>query len=331
MENEKGNPSLSSHGNVEELLSLHPLVTGKVVLRTGSIEELCKISYRTVILRQGGLYFTGKSGMGKTLALEYLVGYLCERMPKLRVVLNDGRYSKFPSRRAFYKFYLNSIGDERTSGETADLAIRLIRNFVDMARASGLNMIVLLIDEAQQMSFEDFDFLKDVGNQMARDGANLIPIFIAQSPEFTKVVDEIRSSGRVDLISRFVLRHNHFAGFTTAAQLENLFMKIDSEVWHEIPGVTWTEFFCEEAFRSGFRLANHAEEMFAVLLLETIDKKVEFPARQIFDALKEFLVDLSDSEFVGSEFDVQIWKNAVKKSAMNEILIQNKLNEPTKK
>jgi len=306
---------------IEDLLFMHPLVTGKVVLHTESIENLCKTVFRTVALRHTGLYYTGKSGVGKSWALEFLESYLRKKKPNLPVVIHNNKNNQVPSIRAFFKFYLATVENERLSGETADLVLRLTRNLAGIARSSGLDVLVLLIDEAQNMDLLDFNFLKDVGNELAREGASLITVLMGQEPQFSKVVRKIQFNQRSDLISRFVLRQHDFFGIRSADDLRKLLSQIDSQTWEETPGVTWTQFFVPEAYSAGFRLAVHAEVMFETLLKEQIDKKVEFPARQVFAAIREFLTDCASQDSPEMIFETEIWIESVATSAIAEVVL----------
>lgn len=146
---------------------------------------------------------------------------------------------------------------------------------------------------------------------------------MAQEPEFSSVVTRIKDDRRMDILSRFVLRPNRFYGFRSVSDLEQLLEQIDSAIWEEVPDVTWTQFFIPEAYSSGYRLKSYASEMFAGLLTEKIDRSVEFPARQVFAAIREYLVDCSAVDATHMVFQEQIWAHAVSEAAIAEILRQN--------
>lgn len=307
--------------NFTDILINHPLITAEVLLPTMEIRRLCDDVHKTILLRHQGLYFNSKSGMGKTSALTYLYGYLIQEIPKLAIIQHNGQNQEVPSVRAFFKFYLDSAGSTMLRGETADLKIRLFRRLADMARTSGLNMVVLLIDEAQTMQLQDFKFLKDIANELTKEKATLITILMAQEPDFSRVVADIKDAARLDLISRFLMRKKTYRGFSEEEHFRSLFTMIDSELNLHSIKTTWTEFFVPQAYQAGFRLANNTVAMMKELFEISPESVVEFPTRQIFCAIREFLLSCHHVDSPKMSFSRNLWRAAILEAEVQEALL----------
>jgi AAA domain len=306
-----------------QLLPLHPLITTKVVLRTPPIVELFKSVKRVVTLRETGCSFSAPSGVGKSCALNMLVTMLHMQMPNLYVVQHHTHNNAVPSIRAFFKNFLVSIGHHDTKGETADLRQRVVNTLVDQGQMSGLNLVVLLLDEAQAMANADFRFLKDVYNDLQKEGVQLITILMGQAPDFDGVIKELRLDGKLDLISRFAIRNRPFRALNSLEDLVELMRGIDAEIYPDDSDWTWTEFFLPRAFAAGFQLENEAPLFLEALKAASPHANsglFSFPARQVFIAIRAFLVDNADLDAPNPEFPETRWIDAARYALLEEAM-----------
>lgn len=292
----------------------HPLMTKDVLLPTAPINELFLAIHRVVVLRETGCCFTGHSGIGKSCALDVVEAMLQIQMPGLCVVKHDTHSQQVPSIRAFFKHFLTTIKHSQLRGETFDLRQRLVNWLVDEAKLSGLNMIVLLIDEAQGMKMQDFNFLKDVFNDLNKEGVQLITILMAQAPDFAEVVATLKRERRLDLIGRFAMRILPFRAYNSATDLEQILRGIDEAVFPEGSGITWTEFYFPKAFQTGFRLVGQLNDFMKAITAsapKTRPMRFDFPARQAFVAIRTFMMDYAGSDGENMLVPVDAWKTVV--------------------
>jgi hypothetical protein len=301
-------------GRRMQMIQNHPLMTTDVLLPTSPIKELFNAIHRVVILRETGCCFTGHSGVGKSCALDVVEAMLQLRIPGLCVVKHDTHSQQVPSIRAFFKHFLTTIKHSQLRGETYDLRQRLVNWLVDEGRLSGRNMIVLLIDEAQSMTIQDFNFLKDVFNDLSKDGVQLVSILMAQSPDFTAVVNALKHERRLDLIGRFMMRILPFRAYNCKTDLLEILQGIDKAIYPEGSGVTWTEFFFPEAFRAGFRLGSELEpfmESITANAPKACPLIFDFPARQAFLAIRTFMIDNAKLDAANMQIPTKAWFDAV--------------------
>lgn len=239
-------------------IMLHPLFTHSVLIQTPPIDEIFRVVKRVVLLRETGCVFTGESGTGKTDAIERVKALLHLQFPRICLFTHDAHNQQIPSIRAFFKHFLHSVGHIEQKGETYDLRSRLVHILVDDARISGLNVIVMFIDEANAMLLTDFLFLKDVFNDLAREGVQLITILMGQSPDMQRVINDLQAKGRSDLVARFATRVHEMRGFNTIEDLQTILRNIDQREFPERSGIAWPAFFLSRAWGAGFRLENEA-------------------------------------------------------------------------
>ena len=308
-------------GNQRAELALdHPLFTSKVLLSTPPIEELYRIVKRIVVLRETGCCLTARSGVGKTSALAMVEVMLKMQIPKLVVFRHDTHNQQIPSIRAFFKHFLATVGHMDTRGETYDLRARLVNCLIDDARISGRNMILLLVDEAQAMSVQDFNFLKDVYNDLDKEGVQLISVLMGQEPDFTAAINRLKHAARLDLIGRFAMRKIPFRPYQDLADIAKVLKGIDMEIFPEGSSVTWTAFFFPVAFSNGFRLESQAKAFLDAIeaIVPQGSRRPGFPARQTFLAIRTFMLDNAGHDAPKLQLPPNAWKEAVQYAQLKE-------------
>src|SRR5471030_319300 len=248
-------------------LLTHPLLQKDVILPTPPISELVTALRRAIILREQVCCFTATSGYGKSQGLTMAqreLGKIFADVPIYRHVVNN---HQVPSIRAFFKHFLKTVGEPKLNGETYDLRIRLENLLIDAGRGSSMKLVVLLIDEAQEMALQDFQFLKDIGNQLEDAGVQLVVIMMGQDPDFTAVIDKLRAAGRLDLISRFTLRQVPFRGLNTETDIRTVLSEIDRQEHPPGSRCTWPQSFVPKAWGQGFRMEDQTDTVVYTLQL----------------------------------------------------------------
>ncbi|WP_083438802.1 ATP-binding protein [Herbaspirillum autotrophicum] len=298
--NTQENSSKKNEDDVEKEKSLisqillHPLMTGQVLLPTKPAKELFSVVWRAVLLRETGLCLSASSGAGKTSALEMIEEMIRQKLPTLPIFRHETHNQQIPSIRAFFKHFLVTVGHSELKGETFDLRQRLVNSLVDEARISGQNVVLMLIDEAHAMAVSDFNFLKDVYNDLGKEGVQLVTVLMGQEPDLSILIKKIRSEGRLDLIGRFAMRILPFRAYKTIDDLKLILSGIDSTEHPQGSGITWTGFFFPYAYAEGFRLEDQAQNFLDAIQTEmpkSIVSKIQIPARQTFLAIRTFVMD----------------------------------------
>lgn len=291
----------------------HPLLMKNVIIPTPPICELVTALRRAVMLREQGCSFTATSGFGKSYGLAMAQRELRNMFVDVPIYRHVVDNHQVPSIRAFFKHFLLTVGEPKISGETYDLRIRLENRLIDCGRNSNLKLIVMLIDEAQEMALQDFQFLKDIGNHLEDAGIQLVVIMMGQDPQFAAVIDKLRKKGRLDLISRFALRRMEFRGLRTKDDIGRLLLLIDLQEYPLGSGCTWPQFFVPKAWGQGFRMKDQAEPLADALRACLPGRSLEcgVSARQLFLSIRRFLIDFADIDCKAMPLPCDLWKTAV--------------------
>lgn len=307
----------------------HPLLSGKVVLPTPPISELYLAIKRIVLLREPGCCFTAKSGVGKSYALAMIESFLRKEYPELPVFRHVTQNHQVPSIRAFFKHFLRTIKHDERRGETIDLRERLVNRLIDEGKASGYDLVVLLIDEAQEMALQDFKFLKDIGNELDKEGVQFVAIMMGQEPEFGAVILKLREEGRLDLVSRFCMRKRDFRGLRTLDDFSAVLKMIDQAEFPLGSGYKWPQYFLPEAWKAGLRFEAQAPHLLAALEQAAGANSTEkgFPARQLFLAIRALIVDHAGRDSASLQFDPKAWPAAAEYALIEDAIIIAATNE----
>lgn len=300
----------------------HPAFRAGTVIPTQPINELYQIVRQLVFVRETGCCFTAHSGVGKTRALMMLEHLVRRRMPEVLVIPHNTWNHQVASIRAFYKHFLTAIGHPDLRGETFDLRHRLIRRLVDMARENKSPVVLLLIDEANAMRIDDFLFLKDVYNELDKDGIQLITVMMGQEPHFSDVLALLRERGRLDLISRFARRKMNFRAFSTEEDFRGLFRHFDTAIYPMESGLTWIQNFIPEAWDKGFRLADQVGAFLEAVdrCATPISRSVGIPGRQLFTAIRSYLLEQMFLEQSKMPFSKQAWDNSLNYALLSDAI-----------
>jgi hypothetical protein len=310
----------------EQLTIDHPAFDPQTVLITAPIAELYQTVRHILLVRETGCCFTAQSGVGKTRALILLEHLLRERMPELIVIRHSTWNQQVASIRAFFKHFLTAVGHPELRGETFDLRHRLVCRLIDLARVSQLPFVVLLIDEANAMRLEDFLFLKDIYNDLDREGVGLVTVMMGQDPEFSDVIAHLREKGKSDLVSRFARRRRQFRAFSRKEDVAGVFRQYDAAIWPPGGPQTWTQFFMPEAWQAGFRLENETTAfMEAVKACSNQPaSKIGFPARQFFTAIRQYLVLQQHRDAPGELPGPEAWEEALEYALLADAMSEMK-------
>lgn len=314
----------------EQLID-HPLFTRTVLLPTTPIRTFYKVVKRAVVLREMGIWLAAPSGVGKSSALDMVVELMTASMPTLLVLKHNMLNQQMPSIRAFFKNFLATLRHYEQKGETSDVRQRLVNTLIDDARVRGSSMVLLMIDEAQAMTIQDFKFLKDVSNALEQENVQLVTILMGQDPDLSELIIELRRARRLDLISRFALQRIEFVGYSCVDHLREILREIDTAIYPIGTEYTWTSYFFPRAYESGFRLENEAQAFFKAIV-DATPKKLEglcIPARQTFLAIRTFVYANSKRDTCNMHLPEDAWKSTVAYARIADAMLLMAVNDAT--
>ncbi len=322
-ENSGSSPISITDVNRKEMAFYHPLRTHSRLFVTEPIKEVYRQVKRTLLIGGTSQCFTGMPGVGKTCALEVVAELFSIELPQLPVL----KHSMYTQKervglREGILHFLRSIGHPVEDGTGTAVKFRIENALEERGRHSGMNTVALLVDEAQVMKEEDWNFLKDLHNYLAQHKIVLVSVFMAQSPQFQIAIKQLRTDSRTDLVGRFAMRHSALGQLSTVEDLRDILKNIDEEVWPE-NGPTWTEFYLPKAWKAGYRLASEAEKFYQEMnnvAPKSHKEGFSFPARMTFVAIRAFLVTMANEDLIEGETSFvaprDAWSKAIEEAAL---------------
>ncbi len=303
-------------------LSQHPLRDRSYRLPTPAIEDFYALILDALERRRTGIMAYGRSRMGKTTAIDYLVALLSINLPKLPVIVLRCRYKRVPSETAFFSNFLNAVRHKVTNGrDTEQLRQRLVQRLCLMADTLGSDQLLLFADEAQNLTRSEYEWLRDIHDDLHHWGKTLLVALVGQ-PELKGEKSTFQRDGSMHIVSRFMVHELAFHGARTAEDCATCLQGYDQQEYPPGSGWSHSRFAFPHAHASGLRLANEGSAAWyafdqahrSTLLPQSLEIGMEF-----LTAAAEHLL-LSNAMHDRSEFrpSIELWAQAVKASGYVE-------------
>ncbi len=283
----------------------HPVATGRYAIFTPAINAFVETLGRWLDNKVTGAYVYGPSRFGKTRAINWFLKELLEERlggpVPLHVWIRPFAHS---SAAEFYKSILNGFnhayGGTR-AGPNERLAI--LREFLiasaDLCSSAGA---VLVIDEAQGLSTQEWLWLQGLQNAMDREGYAL-SVFSVASHQMAYEFDLLSRTGNPHVAARFLVDQWRFPGVESVQELAFILDGYDEQSrWPKDDGCSYLAHFAPTDFARGKRLAHCADELWnAMVALLPIGFKGRpgFPMRHVAHAVEDALFRLAR----GSDWD----------------------------
>lgn len=305
----------------------HPLVLRRYVLPTASIEELYLRIKQCFKLRVPGAIVYAMTRWGKTYAIRQIIAELRRDFPKIVAFTFDCHKKKSPSETAFFSNLLRAVGHEKSEAGAAYVKrTRLLNKLMEMLQASGQNVLVVFADEAQKLEIEEYEWLREVHDELERNGFRMVTFLIGQ-PQLKNRKTSLKQAGQTQIVGRFMIDDIEFHGIRSAEEGATCLLGYDTATY---PNEAWsfTRFFFPQAWATGMRLVTEGATLWQQFqeahdnsgFRTALEVPMTYFARTVEIALTEFGKDHPDFRFTP-----EIWKEAVKASrfsaAEEELLI----------
>lgn len=256
-------------------------------------------------MRIPGGYIFGPSRFGKTRCVRrYLYNVLTERfrrdMPL--IIWNHRPVSAAGEADFWHKILIASkydlIEPEKPPKKSAGFALCKNR-FETLAESADNNFVVLLIDEAQYMSFQEWKWLSGLQNDLDYDGY-VLSVFSVGSHQLNYQPQYMSVTGNVHLAARFMVKHAKFRGIGSPDELAYVLNGYDEDSeWPEGSGVSYLKYFSPVDFLAGRRLRDIATIFWHALNDLSPNKSnmaTGFPMQHIANTIEEVLCQLAIEE-----------------------------------
>jgi hypothetical protein len=300
----------------------HPIVTGKYAIFTPAVNQFVEKLGDWIDSKVTGAYVYGPSRYGKTRAIKWFLKHLLEERfggPIPLHVWNRPFAQKNPSE--FYMSILDGLhhayGGKR-AGPNERLKI-LTEVFLATSDECDTNSVYLIVDEAQEMSTQEWAWLLALQNALDSEGYAL-SVFSIASHQMAYEFDLLSRTGNQHIGARFLVDHWTFPGVQSIEELSFILDGYDeNSQWPPEVGVSYLAHFAPQEFERGRRLAKCAPflwECLVALLPAGIEIGLNFPMKHVALATEDVLFDLAS----GTD-----WHEATSQDSWIEALTKHRL------
>jgi hypothetical protein len=243
-------------------VSGHP-ISGFYYVATPSVETFFNTVAQWIEIGVPGGCITGRPQLGKTWAQDYIKAHICEKMgeqfPVFQYSCPDNLESVITENKFFGDMLDHCGHDLADSGNAAVKRRRLVNFMVERAHSMGASKILLLADEAQQLTNFHYTWLMAIYNQLHRHGIRMITVLSGQPQLLIRRAD-LKSEGEAQIIGRFMLLQTEFTGLRSVTDFKKTLELYDFEEKFPLDSEwTYTRFFLPRAYDAGLRLSAQAQ------------------------------------------------------------------------
>ena len=311
------------------LFNNHPVITRKFHIATPPICRAFDSAVQTIASGAPCCAYTAYPRSGKTWAANYFGSRLAEAFPDTPVFKFHAHHET-PQRRRFCTDLLRQTRSGIVPDKKADPTDQVVNAWWAAAQDMRSGRLILIGDEMQCLTLEAFSWLIDITNDLEDYGVRTVCVFFAQ-PELRAKKVTCAQAYRTDIIGRFMLKIEAFAGITSSLELRSVMEAYDDPREFEYPknsGWSFTRFFLPKAYADGWRLASCAGEcweQFQALALERENARgklrpLNVGMQWIASTITRVLIHFSDFDNANVKVSGEMWRACIVESGFLESL-----------
>lgn len=296
----------------------HPVVEQKYIVPTPSIEEMYLRVKKLVRLRTPGGIVFAHPRFGKTYGVRYVMRVLREDYPKAVLLSFGCQKKKSKSEDAFFSLLLEAVGHPGAlNGSIPKKRTRLNERIMELVSRSGYNWFIMFADEAQRLDVIEYEWLRDVHDELERHGIRMITLLVGQ-PQLLNQKSAFRLSRETQIVSRFMIDELQFHGLLSADDLATCLAGYDEACFPAKSDWPYTRFFLPGAYSTGFRLVDQAAVLWDAFE-DAHDNagfayNLEIPMQYFARSVEIALGESSEHDDYGFQITPSTWALAIKES-----------------
>ena len=296
----------------------HPIATGNYRVATPAIEAFYRMLARCLRYRiTGGLIYANPR-IGKTRAIEYLRLLLAETQPKITTYHAQAEHKPTHAEGPFFASLLEAVGyPHPDAGTNSTKRSRLVNKIKEACSMAGSGNVILFCDEAQRFDENEYEWLRDVHDQLDRLQIRLYTFLVGQQ-DLLSIKTHFQRAQQIQIVSRLMVEELAFFGIRDAKDAATTLAGYDKTMFPRESSWPFTRFYLQQSFDSGYRLADDAQRIWSTFLnihnkagfSMPLEIPMEFFARAVEIVLKES--ETFDSK--GFRPSDETWTRAVRDS-----------------
>jgi hypothetical protein len=302
----------------------HPMLTQEYAIYTPPIAEFFDVICEWIDNKVPGGYVYGMSRLGKSRAIRFWMTLLIEEKYQGRVAFFNMHYRQHerPSEGLFLSEILAALENIfATAGNKQAMYKRVISHMCTRAQNLKTNYVLLMIDEAQFMHEQEYQWLCNIHNALDKLGYRFTVISVG-SHELTYQHEVFAMADSAYLMARFMVRSQMFHGIRTAAELKYVLNGYDEQSeWPANSKISFTHYFFPRAFKAGFRIDEISEQMWEIfieLAPDNIKKYLNIPMEHIAKSVEYLFRVLSPGNPLHFTIEEDLIRKAIQQTAYQQ-------------
>lgn len=240
---------------------------GNIAIQTPMMQELEATLKQWVLCGFTGGLITGDARLGKTQALRSLSEYMTDRqdhpIPIFRMVFGS---RDTPTIRSVYNRLLRSIGrkDIKKTATSDQMLDDLLLFFVDAAMVNANKRLVLIVDEAQELTITQLSAFVELFNELEEMDSHLSIFFVANQDRFQRLANQLSEKDNHYIRERFFNYIHLFYGIRNKQELKQCLSWYDKTHIDSMGTCSYTHYFCPQSQSTQFKLASIADDLWAL-------------------------------------------------------------------
>lgn len=291
----------------------HPIESGNFLIPTPQIQELSQTIQWWLENRITGAVIYGKPRIGKTSAMMLIGETLLKGVYNIPYSYMSAVQESKPSESSFYSNLLQAVNHPKPNNRNkAQKRIQLLDYFLVIARDSQQDRLVLMIDEAQNLTEYHYDWLISLYNELYFRDVQLITFLVGQE-QLNLQKQTFLEMGMAQIVGRFMVDSQEFYGIRSKHEIKEVLKAFDSKIeFPEGSGVSYTNYF----FKSGLHLSDYSDNLYIALkninLEHSINPHSEIPLYSFIPIVREALLQCGDSGQQLTAIEVTDWEDIIK-------------------
>lgn len=284
----------------------HAIVTKQYAVFTPPMDAMITQIGDWIDQQRPGGYIHGASRLGKSRCIQwFLIQVLQERFNSVMPLVIWNRRPDSHSSESFFWHQLLLASnfeflDPMKPLKKSESVFMCKQRFISIAKNAHRNYIVLLIDEAQELTLREWKWLVGLQNTLDYEGF-LLSVFSIGTHQLGYKHEYMASTGNAHVAARFMAAHSRFYGIRSEAELEYVLngYDIDSE-WPAGSNVSFLKYFAPNDFLLNRRLANYTNLLWKALIElspPASRKNYEFPMQHIAKTVESALFRIAHGEY----------------------------------
>lgn len=221
----------------------HCVVTKQYAVYTPPMHEMIAQIGDWIDQQRPGGYIYGASRLGKSRGIQWHLNDVLEE--RFQLVLPLVVWCRRPDSQASETGFWHQLLvashfefiDPVKPFKKAEAIFLCIQRFIAIAKSAKRNYVVLLIDEAQDLTLREWKWLVGLQNQLDYEGY-LLSVFSIGSHQLGYKHEYLASTGNAHVAARFMAAHAKFHGLRSVGEVEYVLngYDIDSEWPHGVSG-----------------------------------------------------------------------------------------------